>query len=227
VIAVGVPHYVTQRGNARQFILTSDAERLVYLDLLRNNAALHGLSLIGYCLMSNHVHLIVIPRKGDALALTLKHTHGCYETYRNIRHASSGHVWQGRFCSCPLDTPHLSTALRYAEFNPVRAGMVAQAENYPWSSVAVHCGTAEPDAILDLNTWQQNWSHPLWRECLAMQSSEDEHTAIRQCTHKGRPLGTLEFVKALEKTMRRKLAPKKGGRPETGREYRNQGELDF
>ena len=76
VIAVDVPHHVTQRGNARQVILTSDAERIVYLNLLRNYAALHQLSLIGYCLMSNHVHLIVIPHKPDALALALKHTHG-------------------------------------------------------------------------------------------------------------------------------------------------------
>jgi len=159
VIAVYVPHHVTQRGNARQFILTSDAERLVYPDLLRNNAALHQLSLIGYCLMSNHVHLIVIPRKADSLALTLKHTHGRYATYWNIRHASSGHAWQGRFYSCPLDTPHLWAALRYAELNPVRAGMVAQAESYPWSSAAAHCGNAEPDGILEMNTWQQHWSH--------------------------------------------------------------------
>jgi len=213
VIAVYVPHHVTQRGNARQFILTSDAEQLVYPDLLRNNAALHQLSLIGYCLMSNHVHLIVIPRKADSLALTLKHTHGRYATYWNIRHASSGHAWQGRFYSCPLDTPHLWAALRYAELNPVRAGMVAQAESYPWSSAAAHCGNAEPDGILEMNTWQQRWSHTSWREYLAMQTSEAEHTAIRQCTHTGRPLGTPEFIAALEERMRRRLAPKKGGRP--------------
>jgi len=136
-------------------------------------------------------------------------------------------VWQGRFYSCPLDTPHLWAALRYAELNPVRAGMVAQSEDYPWSSAAAHCGTAEPDALLEMNNWQQHWNHKSWREYLAAQTTEAEHAAIRQCTHTGRPLGTPEFIAALEERMRRKLAPKKGGRPETSRENRNQGELDF
>jgi len=111
--------------------------------------------------------------------------------------------------------------------NPVRAGMVAQAESYPWSSAAAHCGTAEPDVILEMNTWRQHWSHTSWREYLATQTSEAKHTAIRKCTHTGRPLGTPEFIAALEERMRRKLAPKKGGRPETSRVDRDQSELKF
>src|SRR6266550_3875438 len=87
VIAVDVPHHVTQRGNARQFILTSDAERLVYLDLLRNNAPLHQLSLIGYCIRSSHVPLIVIPPRADPRAWAHKKTHGRYATNWNTRHA--------------------------------------------------------------------------------------------------------------------------------------------
>jgi putative transposase len=81
VIAVGVAHHVTQRGNARQFILASEAERTVYLDLLRQAIQIHALSLIGYCLMSNHVHLVVIPRKAEALAGALKQAHGRYAAY--------------------------------------------------------------------------------------------------------------------------------------------------
>ncbi len=127
VIAVGVPHHVTQRGNARQFILASDDDRRVYLDLLRHYAALYELSLLGYCLMSNHVHHVPIPQRADSLALTFKHTHGRYAAHWNIRHKSSGHAWQGRFYSCPLDDLHLWQALRYVELNPVRAGMVNQA----------------------------------------------------------------------------------------------------
>ena len=78
VVAVDVPHHVTQRGNARQFILNADAGRRVYLDLLRQSIELHGLALVGYCLMSNHVHLIVIPGKVDAMGRALKDTHGRY-----------------------------------------------------------------------------------------------------------------------------------------------------
>jgi REP element-mobilizing transposase RayT len=78
VVAVGVPHHVTQRGNARQFILACDADRKVYLGLLRQSISLHGVDLIGYCLMSNHVHLIAVPQKGEVLGLALKNAHGRY-----------------------------------------------------------------------------------------------------------------------------------------------------
>ena len=95
VIAVEVAHHVTQRGNARQYILNVDADREVYLSLLGENLERHNASLIGYCLMSNHVHLVMIPRQADALSKSLKHTHGRYSAYWNAKHGSSGHVWQG------------------------------------------------------------------------------------------------------------------------------------
>jgi putative transposase len=150
VIVVDVPYHVTQRGNARQFILTGDADRVVYLDLLRRYSQLHQLCLIGYCLMSNHVQLIVVPRRTDALAQALKHTHGRYASYWNVSHASSGHVWQGRYYSCPLDSSHLWAALRYTELNPVRAGLVTAPQEWKWSSAVAHCGAATSDASLEM-----------------------------------------------------------------------------
>jgi REP element-mobilizing transposase RayT len=128
ITALDTSHHVTQRGNAPQFILTTDAEPLVYLDLLRHYCTLHRLSLVGYCLMSNHVHLIVIPKQLDSLAATLKNTHGRYAAYWNAQHKSSGHVWQGRFYSCPLARWAgliwliWGRRLRYTELNPARAG---------------------------------------------------------------------------------------------------------
>ncbi len=115
VVAVDVPHHVTQRGNGRQVILGSDADRATYLALLRQYSELHGLGLLGYCLMSNHVHLIAVPHSQDALAQALKQAHGRYATYWNARQGSSGHVWQGRFYSCPLEEGHLWEGLRYVE----------------------------------------------------------------------------------------------------------------
>jgi putative transposase len=103
VVIVDVPHHVTQRGNARQVILASDADRVTYLELLRQYAQLYALSLLGYCLMSNHIHLIVVPRRPESLSHSLRQAHGRYAAYWNARHSSSGHVWQGRFYSCPLD----------------------------------------------------------------------------------------------------------------------------
>src|SRR5580658_7698135 len=95
IVAVNTAHHVTQRGNARQFILSGDAERMVYLELLQENLKLCQVSLLGYCLMSNHVHLIVVPREAAALATALKQTHGHYASYWNAAHNSSGHVWAG------------------------------------------------------------------------------------------------------------------------------------
>ena len=119
MVAAGLPHHVIQRGNARQYILDANADRKVYLDLLRQSVEYHGLALVGYCLMWNSVHLIAIPGKVDAMGHALKDIHGRYAAYWNAVHHSSGHVWQGRFYSCPLDESHLWKALRYAELNPV------------------------------------------------------------------------------------------------------------
>jgi putative transposase len=212
VVVVDVPHHVTQRGNARQVILANDADRLTYLELLRHFAEIGHLSLLGYCLMSNHVHLIAVPRSPQALAQTLKHTHGRYASYWNARHSSTGHVWQGRFYSCPLDDHHLWAALRYTELNPVRAGLVVAAQQWKWSSAAAHCG-ADTDAMLDMVRWRRRWTVPEWRIYLTAEESPIDLTALRQCTHTGRPLGTPDFVADLEKSTLRLLAPRKGGRP--------------
>jgi putative transposase len=119
VVVVDAAHHVTQGGNG--FILATDSERMVYPDSLGQAVKLHGVAVVGYCLMSNHVHGVVIPHRVEDLAETFKQVHGRYASYRNVAHAGSGHVWQGRFCSCPLDAGHLWVALRYAELNPVRA----------------------------------------------------------------------------------------------------------
>jgi putative transposase len=227
VIAVDVPHHVTQRGNARRFILDCDTDRMVYLNLLRQNIELHRVALIGYCLMSNHVHLVVLPHDEDGLALALKHTHGRYAIYWNAVHQSSGHAWQGRYYSCPLDRVHLWEALRYTELNPVRAGLVSEAATWWWSSAALHCGTREENAFIDLGLWQSQWTARAWQQYLRVGEMESELAAIRQCTHTGRPLGSAEFVQDLEASMNRRLAPQKGGRPAKTASDARQGELAF
>ena len=99
VIALGIPHHITQRGNARRFVLQEDTDRRVYLDLLRQSVELHEIEVLGYCLMSNHVHLIAIPSKAKVLGPALKNAHGRYASYWNATHSSSGHVWQARYYS--------------------------------------------------------------------------------------------------------------------------------
>ena len=213
VVVVDVAHHVTQRGNGRHFILDGDSERKVYLDLLRHAVEEHGLSVAGYCLMSNHVHVVVIPPRQEALAEAFHQVHGRYAAYWNVSHASRGHVWQGRFYSCPMDPGHLWTALRYAELNPVRAGMVGEAAAWPWSSAAAHCGRADPDACLDMSAWRKQWSEASWKSFLQQGEAESELFAIRRATHTGRPLGEAAFIQTLETKTQRRLTPQKGGRP--------------
>ena len=163
VIAQGVAHHVTQPGNARRVVFDSDADRVVYLQLLRQYSILHQCALAGYCLTSNHVHLIIVPSRADSLPVVLRDVHSRYATYLNGRQVASGHVWQGRYFSCPLDARHLWEALRYVERNPVRAGMAERAEEYEWSSAAAHCGDADKRGLRDLDFWRGEWSVASWR----------------------------------------------------------------
>jgi putative transposase len=227
VVIVDVPHHVTQRGNARQAIFSSDSDRLAYLELLRQHCELYRLSLLGYCLMSNHVHLVVVPRTVPSLAQALQHTHGRYAAYWNARQSSSGHVWQGRFYSCPLDDAHLWTALRYVELNPLRAGMVDAASQWRWSSAAAHCGVSTPENWLELASWQKRWTADAWIGYLAEGESPDEVTALRQFTHTGRPLGNAPFVAQLEQATLRLLAPRKRGRRQKPVADTNQPPITF
>jgi putative transposase len=227
VIAVGVPHHVTQRGNGRRLLLNCDADRRIYFDLLQQNLRLHEVLLIGYCLMSSHVHLIVVPGDVEGLALSMKHTHGRYASYWNVVHNSSGHAWQGRYYSCPLDRQHLWKALRYTELNPVRARLVSEATSWAWSSAATHCAVDPGETLLSTELWQAHWTSTTWRDYLAAGETETELASIRECTHTGRPLGTLEFVHALEEAMERRLIPQKGGRPAKATPYVRQADLDF
>jgi putative transposase len=211
VVAEGVAHHITQRGNARRYILETEAERLIYLDLLHHGSKRYGVALIGFCLMSNHVHLIAIPRKVDSLARTLKDAHGRFAAYWNTVNRSGGHVWQGRYYSCPLDEIHLWEALRYTELNPVRASLVQSATDWVWSSASAHCGAAPAPECLELGQWEQRWSCADWSDFLQSPQENSSRSSIRDCTFSGRPLGSTEFIRTLEKQAHRPLTPQKRG----------------
>lgn len=213
VVAAGFPHHVTQRGNARRFILDCDADRKVYLDLLAIDIQQCEVTLLGFCLMSNHVHLILVPARADALAKALKRTQARYASFWNAAHGSSGHAWQGRYYSCPLGESHLWQALRYIELNLVRAGLVSNPRLWGWSSAAAHSEEAGTNGLVSLDLWRSHWSGVEWRRYLAAGEQESELAAIRRCTYTGRPLGTPDFVSQLEHRTHRLLAPRKGGRP--------------
>lgn len=109
-----------------------------------------SVSLLGWCWMSNHVHLIAVPRSEGSLSRLVMRAHSRYAQEFNRRHKRCGHVWHSRFYSCPLGPGHLQAALRYVDLNPVRAGIVEKAENYRWSSAEGHLGGADATGLPSL-----------------------------------------------------------------------------
>jgi len=190
IVIPGCAHHITQRGNNRQDVFFVDADRRVYLELLAEQAERFGLRIDGYCLMTNHVHLIATPRRAESLAKAVGRTHFRYTQYVNGLHGRSGHLWQNRFYSCALGEEHFWTAMTYVERNPVRAKLVRRAWRYPWSSAAAHVGGADATGLTDAAAWADRLPRGLdWREALT--ASQDKATVerVRLCTSRGRPLG--------------------------------------
>ncbi|KKL68886.1 hypothetical protein LCGC14_2120480, partial [marine sediment metagenome] len=143
VVIPDVPLHVTQRGNRQEDVFFCDEDRLRFLELLGRYSVRHGLAINAYCLMTNHVHLVVTPRSEDSLSATLRPLNTCYTQHVNHSQGYVGHLWQGRPYSCLLDERHFWAAVRYVERNPVRARIVRKAQNYRWASAAAHCGLRE------------------------------------------------------------------------------------
>jgi len=144
-----IPHHVTQRGSRRQATFFSDADYARYLALLRHWCGKAGTAVWAWCLMPNHVHLILVPTREDGVAAALAPAQRRYSWEVNQREGWSGALWQGRYASFALDEPHLYACLRYIELNPVRAQVVERPEDWPWSSARAHLGLAA-DPIADL-----------------------------------------------------------------------------
>jgi putative transposase len=138
IVAPGIPYHITQRGTNRQRILFTGADRSLYLRLVRENLEDAGCRVLAYCLMTNHVHFVVMPDREDSLAVLFGRANGRYAQALNIRKGRCGHLWQPRYHSCPMSASHLWVGLRYVECSPCRAGMVNAAEEYAWSSARAH-----------------------------------------------------------------------------------------
>lgn len=213
-VFAGLPHHVTQRGNRRAPIFFSDDDRLAYLSWLKEYADKHEVEVLAYCLMSNHIHLIAVPAADDGLQRVLRPLHMRYAQHVNLEQGWSGHLWQGRFFSSPLDDAYLWTAMRYVECNPVRAAMVPRAEDYRWSSAAAHC-TQKPDGVLKP---ESNWGKRFaaihnWSGWLQMADEAEKLDLLRQNADKGLPCGGAEFVQALGVQVGRPLEGRPRGRP--------------
>jgi len=212
-VLVGVPHHLTQRGLDRPPVFFVDADREVYLGLVRAAAARFGADLLGYCLMTNHVHWVAVPRAEESLARAFGEAHGRYAAYANARIARSGHFWQNRFFSCPLDRAHLWATLRYVERNPCRARLAVSSSAYPWSSAAAHSGAAPPPDWLEPEPMRSCFKPPDWAAYLESDTMASEEAALRRNTYTGRPVGSPQFVAWAESRLGRTLTAQPGGRP--------------
>lgn len=215
VVLAGFPHHVTQRGNNRQRVFVSDQDYLTYLKALAKQCPRYGLRLLGYCLMPNHVHLVAVPEGAKALGLAVGRAHLTVARRINDRLGRSGHLWQARYYSCPFDWTHLQAVMHYVERNPVRAGIVAHAWEWPWSSAAAHAGRGgvSTSEILDEAPFAEHCPPEEWRALLESAEGETELRRIRATTKTGRPWMPEHAVRAFERTLGRRLRPRPRGRP--------------
>jgi putative transposase len=204
------PHHITHRGNRKADIFLDDIDRHVYLKKLITWCVKEAVKIWAWCLMTNHVHLIAVPARGDSLSRLIRRVHGDYVNYFNAKYSKTGHLWEGRFDASLMDERHLWNGVRYVERNPVRAGMVKRAEDYRWSSAAAHCGLRS-DRILS-NDLPLIGEIPDWSAWLAEKESEKDLSLIRSRTRTGRLCADDNFIRDMEKTLGRQLLPKKVGR---------------
>ena len=150
-----------------------------------------------------------MPEREDSIAKVFRDCHGIYAAEFNKKYGKTGHVWQARPYSCVLDEAHTWAAIRYVERNPVRAGIVARAEEYAWSSARGHCGIAT-DPLL--SRWSGESLGKDWSAWLADESPDNgQEDRVRARTHTGRPCGDDDFMKRVEGIVGRELAPRKPG----------------
>ena len=213
IVFAGIPHHVTQRGNRREDVFFKDEDRCFYLKLLKLYCEKNDVDILAYCLMTNHVHLVLVPKSVDGLHQVLKPLHMRYSQYINKIKNWKGHLWQGRFFSSPLDDAYTWSTIRYVERNPVQAGIVTKSEEYMWSSAAAHCGQAKSLLLAKLPSSMNDVEESAWSEWLSSSEKESVENIIERNIEKGLPCGSDGFIDRLEVATKRSLRFKPQGRP--------------
>jgi putative transposase len=183
----------------RQVVFRTKGDRRAYLTQLREQSSIEGLTVLAYCLMTNHIHLVVVPHDGKVMARVLQRVHGRYAQYFNARTGRCGHLWQNRFSSCALSGGHLLSALRYVERNPVRAGMVERADDYEWSSAEAHLSGEDRWRVADMDFWRSFGGAQEWRRLLGQAEDREWLEQLRRATYAGQVLGDESFVEEMQR----------------------------
>ena len=215
----GYPHHIILRGNNRQAIFMDNADFQRMLALLQKYAQEQDVQVHAYVLMSNHLHLLLSPQLDNSVPKMMQAVGRSYVLYFNKRHSRSGTLWEGRYRSALIQTERYFLAcMAYIDLNPVRAGMVAQAADYPWSSHGNYIGT-RPEAWLSPHAlyWEMG-NTPFAREAAyadLVQSgvNQKQQQALTSSALSGWALGEEGFVQGLQKQTPRRVHPAKVGRP--------------
>jgi len=208
VVVPGHPHHVTQRGNGRARTFFDDGDYALYRDLLAANCPAAGVEVWAWCLMPNHVHLILVPSDTDGLRRALARVHRTYAGVIQARRKRTGHFWQGRFGAVAMDEEHLAAALRYVSLNPVRARLVQRAQDWRWASTRAHL-RGKDDGVTALTPIRDRFPH--FADLIGVTPEADLFDRLRAAESIGRPLGDDRFVARLERATGRVLRPAKRG----------------
>jgi putative transposase len=206
-VVAGLPHHVTQRGNRREAIFLEAGDHVVYRYLLAAQTRKACVEVWAYCLMPNHVHLILNPSREDGLGLAVGEAHRPYTNFINARGRWTGHLFQSRFSSVAMDEVHLMAAVSYVSLNPVRAHLVSQAADWKWSSVKAHLSGTD-DELVKVQPVLDRVSR---FADLLLEDKNEAYAALRRAESTGRPVGAEEFVKGLERLLGRPIARRAPG----------------
>jgi putative transposase len=217
VVIPGHPHLVTQRGNGGARSFFGDDDYKLYRDLLASHCAAADVEVWAWCLMPNHVHLILVPSDADGLRRALSRVHRSYAGAIQARRRKTGHFWQGRFGAVAMDGAYLAAALRYVSLNPVRARLVDRARDWRWSSARAHL-RGRNDGLTALAPVRARF--PRFADLLASAPEDDLFDRLRAAESIGRPLGDDRFLSRLERRTGRILKPGKRGPKPAKREVR-------
>ncbi|MYN37868.1 transposase [Duganella sp. FT109W] len=219
LIVPNQPHHVIQTGLNNQDVFLDAEDYQTFLGWLRTAAKTYKVAIHAYCLMPNHLHLLLTPSDDNGLGQMMQWVGRYYVPYFNQKYVRSGTLWNGRYKTSLIDADaYFMLCSRYIEFNPVRNGLVARAEDYPWSSYCHHAGIRPDGLVTDhAKVWELG-NTPFQREAAYSALSEpalsaDEITLISNALLKGWPLGSQQFQTALQKKMKRQVLPAKRGRP--------------
>ena len=210
LIIPNVCHHALQRGNNRQDIFLEKGDRFYYLKWAGQLSVQYQVPIMGYCLMTNHVHLLVLPRSEWAMINFMKLLGQRYTQYFNRKYRRSGKLWENRYKLHPVDPAGYYVVLKYIEMNPVRAGLVSDASAYAWSSARYHLlGQADKLITADyLHT-----SAFTYREFFYKEERPEDLQTIRLATQQGRAWGGTEFLEDLARICNRVVTPRRRGRP--------------